>query len=218
MNLLATLKLNFRLLPLHQAWHLPIVVDGRLRLDLGPEARVELPANGICRGLVRLGSRHETYKAAAGKSQLTLHGTWKVAGPVRIGVDSCVYIHRGATLTTGRDVFIARDSQIECFSQVSLGNNLLAGEVYICDTAGHAVSHHGVVQPMTKPIVVGDGCYLGFRTQLLRGTRIPAHSVVGSGAVCTRDYAASNPEGHVLLVGVPAQVHATDVTPDCHVG
>lgn len=217
MNLLATLKLNFGLLPWHQAWHLPIVVDGRLRLDLGREARIVLPSEVRC-GIVRLGSRHETYKAAAGKAQLTLHGTWQVAGSVRIGVDSCLYIHRGATFSTGRDVYIARDSQIECASQVTLGHNVLAGEIYICDTAGHPVSHRGEVQPMTKPIVVGDGCYLGFRTQLLRGTQIPPHSVVGSGAVCTRNYVATHPEGHVMLTGVPAEVHATDVTPDCHVG
>lgn len=216
MSLFATLRLNFKLLPWRQALRLPIVVEGRLRLTIGPEARIVLPQDAG-RATVVIGSRHETYKASAGRGQLTIGGTWHVEGKVRIGVDSCLYIHPGAVLTTGDGVYIARDSQIECAERVTLGANVLAGEIYVCDTAGHTVSHHGQPQPMTRPIVVGEGCYLGFRTQLLRGTHLPPHCVVGSGAVCTRDYAQDYPGGHLLLTGVPAEVKATDVTPDCHV-
>ena len=132
-------------------------------------------------------------------------------------MDSCLYIHRGATLTTGRDIFVARDSQIECAERVVVGDNVLAGEIYICDSAGHSVAHGDAVQPMTRPIVIGDGCYFGFRTMVLRGAVVPPHSVIGSGAVCTRDYGAEHPEGHLLLTGVPAEIKATNVTPDCHV-
>lgn len=216
MNLLATLRLNFRLLPLRQALRLPIVVEGPLRLDIGREARLILP-DDAARGTVVIGSRHETYKAQAGCAQFSLFGTWQVDGRVRIGTDSCLYIHSGATFHTGADVFIARNSQIECVQQVTLGQRVLTGEIYICDTAAHRVTHAGVEPPMTRPIVVGDDCYFGFRTQLLRGAVIPPCSVVGSGAVCTRDYAQLHPSGHILLCGVPAEVKATDVTPDCHV-
>ena len=212
----ATLKLNLKLLPWHQARRLPIVVEGPLRIEIGEGARVVLPADAA-KGTITLGSRHETYKAEAGKAQFSIFGTWEVNGSIRIGPDSCVFIHRGATLTTGRDVFVARDSQIECAERVAIGNRVLAGEIYICDSAGHRVTHGADVQPMTRPIVIGDGCYFGFRTLVLRGAVVPPHSVIGSGAVCTRDYGAAHPEGHLLLTGVPAEVRATDVTPDCHV-
>lgn len=215
MSLLATLRLNFTLLPLRQALRLPVLVKGRVRMDLGPEARLVLPAQ-VRRGMVVIGSRHETYKAAAGRTQLSLYGKWRVGGPFHLGIDSCLYVHRGATLTTGTDVFVARDSQIECAESVTLGARVLAGEIYICDTAGHPVSHGGVLQPMTRPIVVGDDCYFGFRTQVLRGAQIPPHCVIGSGAVCTRDYASAYPAGHLLLTGVPAEVRAEEVTPDCN--
>ena len=215
-NWLATLKLNLKLLPWHQACRLPIVVEGPLRIEIGEEARVVLPDDAT-KGMIVLGSRHETYKAEAGKAQFSIFGTWEVRGKIRIGLDSCLYIHRGATLNTGRDVFVARDSQIECAERVVIGDNVLAGEIYICDSAGHSVSHGEDVQSMTKPIVIGDGCYFGFRTMVLRGAVIPSHCVIGSGAVCTRDYGAEHPEGHLLLTGVPAEVKATDVTPDCHV-
>ena len=187
-----------------------------MRIEIGEGARVVLPEDAP-KGTVTLGSRHETYKAEAGKAQFSIFGTWEVRGRIRIGLDSCLYIHRGATLTTGRDIFVARDSQIECAERVVVGDNVLAGEIYICDSAGHSVAHGDAVQPMTRPIVIGDGCYFGFRTMVLRGAVVPPHSVIGSGAVCTRDYSAGHPEGHLLLTGVPAEVKATDVTPDCHV-
>ena len=112
-NWLATLKLNLKLLPWHQARRLPIVVDGPLRIEIGEEARVILPDDAT-KGTITLGSRHETYKAEAGKAQFSIFGTWEVRGKIRIGIDSCLYIHRGATLTSGKDVYVARDSQIEC--------------------------------------------------------------------------------------------------------
>lgn len=216
MNWLSTLRLNFKLLPLRQALRLPIVVRGSLRLNIGPEARLLLPQDAP-HGTIVIGSQHETYKASAGKGQLSWLGTWQVRGMVRIGVDSCLYIHPQAKLTTGDGVYIARDSQIECSQQVTIDDHVLAGEIYICDTAAHPVTHQGNEQPMTRPIHIGQGCYFGFRTMVLRGCSIPPHCVVGSGAVCTRDYALHHPEGHLLLTGVPAQVKATEVTPDCRV-
>ncbi len=212
----ATLKLNFRLLPWRQACRLPIVAEGPLRIEIGEGARVVLP-DDAGRGAIVLGSRHETYKAGAGKGQCSIFGTWDAKGKIRIGLDSCLYIHRGATLTTGGDIYIARDSQIECAERVTIGDNVLAGEIYICDSAGHPVMHGNDLQPMTKPITIGKGCYFGFRTTVLRGAAIPPHCVIGSGAVCTSDFVKAHPEGHLLLTGVPAEVKACGVTPDCHV-
>ena len=214
--LLSTLLLNLRLLPLRQALRLPIVVEGSMRIEIGKGARLILPPDAA-RGTIILGSRHETYKAASGRGQFSLHGTWQVRGRIRIGVDSCLYIHRGGTLTTGDGVYIARDSQVECAHEVTIGNQVLAGEIYICDNSGHPVTHGTEPQPMCRPLHIADGCYFGYRTMVLRGASIPPHSVIGSGAVCTRDYTSAHPSGHLLLTGVPADVRATDVTPDCRV-
>ena len=215
-NWFRTLQLNFGLLPWRQALRCPLVAYGPLRVRLGAEARVLLSPDAQSFGSVVLGSRHETYQAAAGKGQFTLLGRWVVNGRFRLGVDSCLYVHRGATLTTGHEVYLARDTQIECAESVTIGHHVLAGELYVCDTAAHRVQHgQEPARGLTQPIAIGDGCYLGFRTMMLRGAHIPPHSVVGSGAVCTRDYAALHPQGHLFLVGVPALVKATDVTPDC---
>lgn len=215
-NWYRTLQLNLRLLPWRQARRLPIVVQGRLRVE-GLSGQIVLPPDAPF-DTVRIGSRHETFRASAGLAQLALYGRWEVAGPVRIGVDSCLFVHRDAVFSTGCDVYLARNTQIDCCCSVSIGDHVLAGELYVCDSAVHAVTRDGgVSRPLTLPVTIGHDCYFGHRTMVLRGTTIPAYSVIGSGAVCCRDYAAQHPEGHVLLTGVPAQVKSTGVTPDCHI-
>lgn len=213
-----TLWLNYRLLPFNQAKHCPLVVYGSLRFELGPSARLLLSPAATGFGSLVLGSRHETYQASAGKAQFTLLGCWRANGKFRLGVDSCLYVHQDAVLTTGDQIFLARDTQIDCNESITLGNHLLAGEIYLCDTAAHAVSHAaGSDKPMTLPIHIDENCYFGHRTMVLRGVSIPANSVVGSGAVCCRNYSAQYSEGHIFLTGVPAQVKAENVTPDCSI-
>ena len=207
-NWWATLRLNFGLLPWCDARRLPIIVYGKLRMETCGGA-LQLPTHAP-RATVVIGSHHETYVASGGRAQLSLHGTWKVEGRICIGVDSCLYIGQGATLTTGGGCFIARDSQIHCFHQISIGQGVKAGEVYITDSAAHTIVRGGNPSPMLGEVKVGNRCYLGFRTMLLKGCVLPPDSVVGSGAVCTRDYSTQGTSG-LFLTGCPATIKEREV-------
>lgn len=160
-------------------------------------------------GTVYIGSRHETYVASAGKAQLSLGGCWKVHGRIRIGVDSCIYVHKNALLETGDGCFLSRDTQIHCFRHIVLGDKVRAGEIYVVDTAAHPIRRSGRLLPMTGSVRVGEGCYLGFRVMLLKGCVLPPWSVVGSGAVCARDYTGAG-ERNLFLAGCPAEVKDKD--------
>jgi acetyltransferase-like isoleucine patch superfamily enzyme len=83
--------------------------------------------------------------------------------------------------------------------------------MYVCDSTIHQILSAGNSKPMNGEVVIGDGAYLGFRTMLLKGTVIPAYSVVGSGAVCVSDYNQGGAE-KLFICGNPAVVKATDVT------
>ena len=52
-----------------------------------------------------------------------------------------------------------------------------------------------------RPIVIGDGAWLGARVTVLPGVTVGAGSVVAAGAVVTRDVPA-----HTLVAGVPARI------------
>jgi len=187
---------------------MPIKVYGSLKLTLSGKI-VLLPDSP--RNTVVINSEHEDYTAASGKAELNIQGTWKLSGFLRIGPDSCIAIEKDALLETGANTYLGRDTQIHCCHHINIGNNVFAGEIYICDSAIHQVFSSGKAKPLLGEVIIGDGTYLGFRTILLKGTVIPPGSVVGSGTVCSSDYSKKGVE-KLFICGNPANVKAQDVT------
>ena len=134
-----------------------------------------------------------------------------MAGFLRIGPDSCIAIEKDALLETGTNTYLGRDTQIHCYHHIVIGNNIFAGEMYLCDSTIHQVFSSGKAKPMHGEAIIGDGTYLGFRTTLLKGSVIPPRSVVGSGAVCSSDYSKNGAE-KLFICGNPATVKAQEIT------
>ena len=55
---------------------------------------------------------------------------------------------------------------------------------------------------LTEDIIIGDHVWIGKRASVLKGARIPANSVVGTGAIVTKQFTQEN----VVIAGVPAKV------------
>lgn len=207
-NWLATLRLNYKVEGWKGVIRMPIKVYGPLKLSLA--GTIILPPHST-RNTVIINSEHEDYTAASGKSELKIHGTWKVGGFLRLGPDTCIIIEKNASLETGTDTYLGRDTQIHCSNHIHIGSNVFAGEAYICDSSIHPIVSSGIEKNILGEVMIGDGTYLGFRTTLLKGTVIPIGSVVGSGAVCSSDFSKSGTE-KLFICGNPAQVKATNTT------
>ncbi len=207
-NWLATFRLNYNAGGWRTVLRMPIKVYGPLKLNI--QGKILLPMDAQRNTLV-INSEHEDYTAAAGKAELNIQGTWHVGGFLRIGPDSCIVIGKDARLETGTGTYLGRDSQIHCSHHIRIGNDVFAGETYICDSTIHQIISSGNAKPMLGDVIIGDGTYLGFRAILLKGTSIPPRSVVGSGAVCTSDFSKHGTE-KLFICGNPAVVKATEVT------
>ncbi len=53
-----------------------------------------------------------------------------------------------------------------------------------------------------EPITIEDGCWIGANATILPGVHLGPGTIVGAGAVVTRSF----PEGHAVLMGIPATV------------
>ncbi len=208
LNWRATCRLNYRAGGFFAVLRMPVKVFGHVRLSM--DGHIELPAHAGRNTLV-IGSEHEDYTASAGRAEMQIHGTWRIGGMVRIGPDCFIGVAENAVLEMGKGCHIGRDSQIHCYRRISFGNDVLAGELYATDSAAHQIVRNGEPQALTGEVVVGDKVYLGFRTMLLQGTRIPRGSVVASAAVCCKDYTLSAEE-NILLAGVPAEIKERNIT------
>lgn len=121
------------------------------------------------------------------------------------GVDIRAYGQEGGDITIGEDTYIGpyvcmagpgfihigRDCMIASHSSLYANNHIFAD-------ANRPFKEQGVT---TKGIIIEDDCWLGTGVRVLDGVRIGRGSIIGAGAVVTRDISP-----YSIAVGVPAKV------------
>lgn len=108
-------------------------------------------------------------------------------------------VGRGAQLSIGRGTYINRQSLIICRDRVTIGRNCrISWDVIIMDSDEHP--HPGIITP-SSPVDIQDGVWIGCRAIILKGVTVGAGSIVGAGAVVTRDVPP-----FAVVVGQPAKV------------
>jgi maltose O-acetyltransferase len=105
-------------------------------------------------------------------------------------------------LSVGDGCFINHDCLIDAAADVTLGRNVALGNGVALVTSGH---EHGDPRAragarVLRPIVVGDGAWLGAGVTVLGGVTIGAGAVVAAGALVRTDVSP-----HTLWAGVPAR-------------
>lgn len=117
-----------------------------------------------------------------------------------------VMINNPALLTVGDNCYLGTGAQFYPWqAPITLGHNVLvaAGARLITRKHGFAdLDHPMAVQGYNHaPIVVGDDVWIGFGAVILPGVTVGRGSIVGAGAVVTRDV----PE-YSIVGGVPARL------------
>lgn len=163
--------------------------------NFGFRSRLEAPQILTNLRLVSIGKRVCIWKGA----RIEAFGAESEAGPrLEIGDDTVIHLnfHCGAaeSVKIGRDVMIA-------------------GRVYISD---HDHVFDDPDRParwtdglVTKPVVIGDGAWLGEGCVILKGVTVGRRAVIGANAVVTRDVPP-----FAIVGGIPARVIRTIDLPE----
>lgn len=106
-------------------------------------------------------------------------------------------------LTIGEDTLITGPLQIDLGAAVRIGHRVRFGHHVLLLTLDHEIGppHYRCGRMTGRPITIGDGSWLASRVTVLPGVTIGHGTVVGAGAVVTRDL-----PDNVLAAGVPARV------------
>lgn len=131
-----------------------------------------------------------------------------VGGEIRIGarVRICRGVElsapRGGRIEIGEGSFVGRGVVISAHRSVEVGPRCLIAE-YVCIHDNDHVLDRGDSAPafLASPVKIGEGCWLGAHSVLVRGSSTGRDCVVGAGAVLT-----SSLESSSVAVGVPARV------------
>ena len=164
-------------------------------INPGPKEQIRIGASVVCRGLI-----------------------------------AAERFHPG-TITIGDHVYLGDSSLISCAERVEIGAyTMLAHGVQVFDSNSHpldaddrqrdqliSVGRLTGERPMIEraPIWIGEHCWIGINSLILKGVRIGPASVIAAGSVVTHDVPP-----HTLVAGNPArvirQLDETDATHSDH--
>jgi acetyltransferase-like isoleucine patch superfamily enzyme len=117
-------------------------------------------------------------------------------------------VYPGAHLEIGDNVGMNDGVNICATKRIVIGAyTRIADMVFIYDTYFHDVSPDRTLE--AKDVIIGRNVWIGARATILPGVRIGDHSVVGAGAVVTKDIPPK-----AIAVGSPATVVRTFECPD----
>jgi maltose O-acetyltransferase len=120
-----------------------------------------------------------------------------------------VNIERGAlfgyNIEIGDNSGIGVNAQLNSQGGIKIGSNVLMSPDVIIETQNH--KHRDVTRPImeqgseSSPVIIEDDVWIGSRAIILPGVRVGRSSIIGAGAVVTRDVPPFS-----VAVGVPARV------------
>jgi acetyltransferase-like isoleucine patch superfamily enzyme len=155
----------------------------------GERSFIRRPSTIIGRRHVHIGSRSSILH------HLYIHAITHYAG---VNYQPCIEI--------GNDVYIGTHAYLTAIGRISIGDGcVLSDYVYITDEIHGNDPRAGSImqQPLLSkgPVIIGPGCFIGFRAAVMPGVTLGEHCVVGANSTVTRSFPA-----YSMIGGSPARL------------
>lgn len=102
-----------------------------------------------------------------------------------------IRVRKAAKCEIGNNTSVNSNNMIVCRESIKIGNNVyLSPNVQIYDHDHDFRVEGGVTagKYKTTPVEIGDSCWIGANTVILRGTKLGRNCVVGAGCVLKGEY------------------------------
>lgn len=210
-NIWKTLYINLKYFGLKDALRLPVFIAKNVILrDLSGQIKFE----GVVKmGKVQIGFRdmgiqnerdRKTILDLKKGSTLTFKGNASLGGGARI--------YTKGNLEIGDNFYLSLNSTLIAHDSVKIGRDVTLGwDSLIMDTDFHEIynSESGEQYPMTKPIIIGNHCWICNNCQILKGSEIPDETIIASMSLINRKL---NTPPNSILAGIPVALKKTCVT------
>ncbi len=120
-------------------------------------------------------------------------------------VEQGVRVIEPQNLEIGDSSYLGYGVRIEARAPVHIGAKTTVGPQTLITTGDHSLTD---LAPISRPVWVGDGVFIGARALILGGVTIGDNSVVGAGSIVTRDVASN-----CVVAGIPARTIRQRVSP-----
>lgn len=203
-SIFKTIYFNFHYLPWRQAYKLPIhlrnVKFGRLSGSL------IIDAEKIVYGMVKIGAKGRNFWCPNNTSTIDIWGGKLVfVGGSIFHQGTHIKVGKKGLMEIGKGCTFASNCNIVCYYHLVVGADTHLGwDVTIMDTNWHPLLdiYSKTYTKMMSPVKVGNHCWIGAKSSLLPGTKLPDNTIVSYGSIVN----IRLKEEHQLLGGVPAKV------------
>lgn len=203
-NPLKTIYVNFTFLPFKQAIRFPVFVYGKVKI-LNHSGKIIIE-DQIRTGMIHWGINTDTFSASKGSALVNISGKLIFKGAALFSVDYVLNIFGECVL--GKYACLANSVKVCCWNKISIGKgSRFAVESQIFDTNFHFMRNieTGRIDRRDGEVIIGDYCWIGNRTTISKGARLPDYSMVAGNSLVNKDFVSSNVK-YPLLVGQPAKI------------
>lgn len=177
---------------------------GNSRMNIG-ESIVENCDITLHDSTVTIGNGNYIGDKCTEKVWIKLNGTMSIGNDCSLRCK--IWQRFGGLLNIANKTDINRRSFIRCDENISIGSyNMVSNEVMIWDTNTHVIipcerrrnlkdmkiSEFQNASPKTKPIVIGDDCWIGQSATIMKGTTIGDRCIVGYGTTLVGQHIEPN--------------------------
>jgi acetyltransferase-like isoleucine patch superfamily enzyme len=193
------------MLPFQQAKKVPILFYGKVKFSgLNGKVIINIP---VKTGMIGFGRNLEIIKSCVGRSEISINGTFTINGCFNAGNDYIIHVLKGAFLEIGEGSYLGSQTKIIATNKVKIGKGFRFGyESQISDSNYHYTIDliSNKVSKFKGTVEIGDYCWVGNRTSILKGTKTPQYLIVGSNSLLNKDY-SKQIVSNSLIAGIPAK-------------
>lgn len=208
LNLFKTIVFNYKLLPFKQAVKLPIFMYGKWNLH-SLKGRIIIHADNVTTEMFRFGADTTGYFTAAISTFSMLDNSMlQISFGVRIGQGVQICLLPGSKLVLKEKASLNDNVKVICSSNIEIGERTdVTWECQVTDYNSHYVMEKSATQvsSISKPVIIGDYCWIGNRTSIMPGTVLPNRVIVTSNSLLNKNYIDKGIKEYSMIGGCPAK-------------
>lgn len=185
-----------------KGFSLPILVTRKTKFkNLAGNIKIETTFKF---GMIKIGFAEVPMSSGKKWNVWNVSGNIIFKGTASFGVGSSIVVGNKGQLTIGNNFQITTGSDINCFHKITIGNDVLfSWDILVMDTDAHPIrNEQNEIINHDKPISIGNNCWVGCRSMILKGTDLSSNTIVASSSVVNKEFNESN----IIIAGQPAAI------------
>ena len=209
LNIVKTIVFNYKLLPFKQFIKIPIFIYGKWNFR-SLKGRVVIDSERIRTGMLMFGYDTAGYFTSAISTFSILNNAeFHISEGCRIGQGVQICIYPNASLVLKERASLNDNVKVICSKKIIIGYHTnITWECQVMDYNSHYILDisSNKIATVSKPVVLGDYCWICNRSTIMPGTILPNRIIVTSGSLLNRDYVKLGIKEKSLMGGSPAKI------------